>query len=336
MLFEKLKIKDIELKNRIVMAPMCMYSAEGGYVNDFHIIHYATRAMGQIGLVIIEATAVLENGQITKNDLGIWDDLHVKGLNWIVKRVKYFDAKVGIQLAHAGRKAKDTNNMIAPSAVAFSDHKLPREMTIKEIKDVINAFRLGAKRAFEAGFDFIEIHAAHGYLINQFLSPLANKRTDEYGGTREKRTKFLIEILEEVRKEWPAEKPLGIRVSATEYDSGGINGDEIVKIINLIPQGLIDIINVSTGGLVYSIPPTYPGYQMPYAKKIKKETNYFVMGGGLIKDGVFANDLIKAGESDLLYFGRLALREPYFPLRFAIQLKYDLPYLKQYERAKDI
>lgn len=335
MLFDSFKIKDLELKNRIVLAPMCMYSAEGGYVGDFHVIHYATRAMGQVGLIIVEATAVLENGQITKNDLGIWDDSHIKGLSWITKRIKHFNSKAGIQLAHAGRKAKETNNMIAPSAIAFGDYKTPKEMTKEEINEVINAFRLGAKRAKEAGFDFIEIHAAHGYLINEFLSPLSNKREDEYGGSRENRMKFLIEVLREVRKEWPEEKPLGIRVSATEYHKDGINGDEMVKIINLIPEKLIDVINVSTGGVIFHQPTAYPGYQMPYAKKIKNNTNYVVMGGGLIKDGVFANDLIKAGESDLLYFGRLALREPYFPLRFATQLKYNLPYLKQYERGKE-
>lgn len=335
MLFDSLEIKDLKLKNRIVLAPMCMYSAEGGYVGDFHVIHYATRAMGQIGLIIVEATAVMENGQITKNDLGIWDDSHVKGLSWIVKRVKYFDSKAGIQLAHAGRKAKDTNQMIAPSSIAFGNYQTPKEMTVLEIKEVIKAYGLAAKRAKEAGFDYLEVHAAHGYLINEFLSPLANKRTDQYGGSRENRMKFLIEVLDEVRKEWPLEKPLAIRVSATEYDKDGINGDEIVKIINSIPQGLIDIINVSTGGVVPTKPASYPGYQMPYAKKIKNNTNYVVIGGGLIKDGVFADEIIKAGESDLLYFGRLALREPYFPLRFATQLKYEIPYLKQYERAKD-
>ena len=336
MLFESFKIKDLQLKNRLVLAPMCMYSAEDGYVNDFHVIHYATRAMGQLALIIVEATAVMENGQITKGDLGIWDDSHVKGLSWIVKRIKYFNSKAGIQLAHAGRKARETNNMIAPSAIAFNNLKTPKEMTKLEIDEVVEAFRLGAKRSYQAGFDFIEVHAAHGYLINEFLSPLSNKRVDEYGGSLENRMRLLVDILKAVRKEWPYEKPLGIRVSATEYDKDSINIDEIVKIINLIPEGLIDVINVSTGGITTFKPASYPGYQMPYAKKIKKETNYVVIGGGLIKDGVFADEIIKAKESDLLYFGRIALKEPYFPLRFAAQLKYDLPYLKQYERAKDI
>ena len=335
MLFSPLKIKDMELKNRLVLAPMCMYSAKEGFVNDFHIIHYAARALGQIALIIVEATAVLENGQITKNDLGLWNDEQIKSFRWLTKRIKLFEGKAGIQLAHAGRKAKDTKDLFAPSSVSHEGYQTPKAMTTEEIETVVLAFQEAAKRALLAGFDFIEIHAAHGYLIHEFLSPLSNKREDQYGGSLENRMRFFIEVLKAVREEWPFTKPLGIRISATDYDHHGLALKDVIEILNLIPEGLIDVVNVSTGGITNYQPASYPGYQMSYANKIKANTNYIVLGGGLIKDGVYANDLLKAAECDLIYFGRLALREPSFPLRFAKQLNYDLPYLKQYERAKE-
>lgn len=333
-LFESLKIKDMELKNRIVMPPMCMYSAKDGMANDFHIIHYATRAMGQVGLIIVESTAVMENGQITNKDLGLWQDEQIKPLSWIVNRVKAFDAKIGIQLGHAGRRAQDTMDRVSASALAFGNFEAPRALTIEEIKDVINAFKESARRALMANFDFIEIHAAHGYLINSFLSPLSNHRTDRYGGSQENRSRLLYEIIDAVREVWPLEKPLGVRISYYDYDKDGLHAEDFVEILNGIKPGLVDVINVSTGGILQVKVDDYPGYQLPGAKKLKHQTNYHILAGGLITDASLANDVLSFGDADMIYFGRLALRDPYFPLRFAKQLKADIPWIKQYERAK--
>lgn len=333
-LFKEIKIKDMKLKNRIVMPPMCMYSAVDGFANDFHVIHYATRAVGQIGLITVEATAVLPNGGITKDDLGIWSDDHIKSLNWIVNRVHHFGSKIGIQLSHAGRKARDANPKIAPSSIPYGDLPSPIEMSIAQIKEVVEAFKAGARRANQAGFDYLEIHAAHGYLINEFLSPLSNKRSDSYGGSLEGRIRLLNEIIIAIRNEWPIEKPLGIRISASEYHQDGLKPKDLVEILNQITPGVVDIINVSSGGIIDLKPDSYPGYQLGFAKKIKAETPFFVMGGGLINDARMASDALEDNEADLIYFGRLALRDPYFPLKFAQRLGVEIEWPRQYVRAK--
>lgn len=331
-MFSPLKVKDLELKNRLVMPPMCMYMAEDGFVNDFHIIHYSNRAIGQMGLIIVESTAVMDNGQISKDDLGIWDDKFIPGLKKLVKSVHKYGSKIGIQLSHAGRKARDTENMIAPSALSYGNYKTPKQMTKQEIDEVIKEFGLAAKRAKEAGFDFIEIHAAHGYLINQFLSPLANKRTDEYGGNFQNRKKFLLAIIKEIKKYWPKEKPLGIRLSATEYENKGLNLTDILAIIYCIEKD-IDIINVSTGGLTYVSVNDYPGYQLGHAKEIKTKIDKIVMAGGLITSSELGELVLNENIADLVYYGRLSLREPYFPLRFAKELGVKITWPKFYERA---
>ena len=333
-LFKEIKIKDMKLKNRIVMPPMCMYSAVDGFANDFHVIHYATRAVGQIGLITVEATAVLPNGGITKDDLGIWSDDHIKSLSWIVNRVHHFGSKIGIQLSHAGRKARDANPKIAPSSIPYGDLSSPIEMSIAQIKEVVEAFKAGASRANQAGFDYLEIHAAHGYLINEFLSPLSNKRSDSYGGSLEGRIRLLNEIIIAIRNEWPIEKPLGIRISASEYHQDGLKPKDLVEILNQITPGVVDIINVSSGGIIDLKPDSYPGYQLGFAKKIKAETPFFVMGGGLINDARMASDALEDNEADLIYFGRLALRDPYFPLKFAQRLGVEIEWPRQYVRAK--
>lgn len=333
-LFKEIKIKDMKLKNRIVMPPMCMYSAVDGFANDFHVIHYATRAVGQIGLITVEATAVLPNGGITKDDLGIWSDDHIKSLSWIVNRVHHFGSKIGIQLSHAGRKARDANPKIAPSSIPYGDLPSPIEMSIAQIKEVVEAFKAGARRANQAGFDYLEIHAAHGYLINEFISPLSNKRSDSYGGSLEGRIRLLNEIIIAIRNEWPIEKPLGIRISASEYHQDGLKPKDLVEILNQITPGVVDIINVSSGGIIDLKPDSYPGYQLGFAKKIKAETPFFVMGGGLINDARMASDALEDNEADLIYFGRLALRDPYFPLKFAQRLGVEIEWPRQYVRAK--
>lgn len=335
-MFKPLKIKDMELKNRIVLAPMCMKMAKDGFVNSSHLVHYATRAVGQMSLLIVEATAVLDNGQITNQDLGIWDDKFIPGLKDLTKVVHDNDAKIGIQLAHAGRKARDTEIVYAPSPLSYGDYEIPHEMTLEEIKEVIKAFGLAAKRAHSAGFDFIEIHAAHGYLLNQFLSPLSNKRTDEYGGSFKKRNRILKEVILEVRKYWPKEKPLGIRLSATEYEDKGLDLADILAILFCLDEKLVDVINVTTGGLTAVPVQDYPGYQLSYAKEIKQHTNFIIIAGGLLSTAEMGQLIINNKIADLVYYGRLALKEPYFPLRFANELNQDIPWPQAYIRGKEI
>ena len=246
-LFSDIKIKDLELKNRIVMAPMCMVMAnEKGYASDWHTIHYGSRAIGGSGLIILEATGVESRGRIKSGDLGIWDDSHIEGLKRIVENSKSLGAKIGIQLAHAGRKCEvKSEEIIAPSPIAFDDtYATPKEMTREDIKFVVNSFKEGARRADKAGFDVIEIHGAHGYLINEFLSPLTNKREDEYGGNLENRTRFLKEVLLEIKTIWPENKPIILRVSAEDYVKEGNHPEDLVDIINLVKDYGIDMINV--------------------------------------------------------------------------------------------
>lgn len=336
-LFTPLKIKDVTIKNRIVMPPMCMYSAmDNGMATDFHVVHYATRAIGQLGLIIVESTGIEPDGRITNADLGIWDDEHVKGLKWITKQIHANGAVAAIQINHAGRKSKAAMDKKAPSAIAFGEYEVPHAMTIDEINMLLENYKQAARRANEANFDILEVHAAHGYLIHEFISPLSNKRTDQYGGSTMNRARFLHQVLEAVRSEWPIEKPLSLRISAEDYIKEGIHPQEWADIIKDVPHGYIDIVHVSSGGLVpYNID-DYPGYQLMFAKKIKKETNLLVIAGGLIEDPVMANGVLEAMEADMIYFGRLALRDPYFPLRFASRMRYPLEWPEPYIRAKKV
>lgn len=337
-LFSHIDIKNLELKNRIVMAPMCMVMAdENGYAKDWHEIHYATRAIGGTGLIILEATAVESRGRIKDGDLGIWDDSHIEGLSKIVNSCKALGAKVGIQLAHAGRKCTvKSEKIIAPSPIAFDDsYSTPEEMTKDDIKTVINSFKEGARRANEAGFDAIEIHGAHGYLINEFLSPLANKRKDEYGGSLENRTRFLMEIIKEVKTVWPENKAIILRVSAEEYVEAGNHPEDLVNIINLIKNEGIDIINVSSGGVVSADIDIYPGYQIPFAETIKRGTKLPVIAGGLITEPEMAEEILKNNRADFIFLGRELLRNPYWPLEAAKKLNQDIEWPYPYIRAKN-
>lgn len=336
-LFSNIKIKDLELKNRIVMPPMCMLEADNeGFAKNWHVIHYATRAIGGTGLLILEATAVESRGRIKEGDLGIWDDSHIEGLGKIVKYSKELGSKVGIQLAHAGRKcAVSSEKIIAPSPIAFDNtYQTPKEMTIDDIKTVINAFKEGARRANEAGFDTLEIHGAHGYLINEFLSPLTNKRTDEYGGNLENRLRFLKEIIVEVKKVWPENKPIILRVSAEDYVENGNHPEDYVEIINMVKDEGVDIVNVSSGGLVPAMIDAYPGYQVPFAETIKKGTGLPVIAGGLISEPVMAEEILKNNRGDLIFLGRELLRNPYWPLQAAKKLNVNVEWPGAYKRAK--
>lgn len=336
-LFESIKIKDMELKNRIVMPPMCMYSTDdNGHANDWHYIHYATRAIGGTGLIIVEATAVEKRGRISNRDLGIWDDSHVEGLSKIVGLSKKYGAKIAIQLAHAGRKCEvETENIIAPSPIAYNEkYKTPIEMTKEDIKTVIKAFKEGARRALSAGFDAIEIHAAHGYLINEFLSPLSNKRNDEYGGSLENRTRFLKEIIREVRKVWPENKPLIVRVSAEDYVEGGNHPEDLAEMINLVKEEGVDLIDVSSGAVVPAPIKAYPGYQVKFAEVIKDKTGLPVIAGGLISEPEMAEEIIANNRADLVFLGRELLRNPYWPLQAAKKLRHNIDWPVQYERSR--
>ncbi len=325
MLNQTLKIKDLDIKNRVVMPPMCMYSAaEDGIATDFHVVHYATRAYGGVGLIIQEATAVEPEGRITVNDLGIWDDEHIKDLKRIVDNVHEAGAKMGIQIAHAGRKA-NLPKAYAPSAVAYEGYEVPTEMTLSDIDRVIDKFRQGAKRARLIGYDLIELHAAHGYLINEFLSPLSNKRTDKYKDG----ALFLEDIVKATREEWPMDKPLCVRITAEEYMEEGLHPEDLAEMINRVKGLGVDLVDVSSGGNYRVRIKLFSGYQLGFAETIKKETRLPVIGGGLIEDVASAEQAVQDGQCDMVYLGRLLLRDPYVVIN-----NLDIPYPKPYVRGQ--
>ena len=335
-LFTEGRLKDLTLKNRIVMAPMCMYSSDDtGFVKEFHKMHYGGRALGGTGLIILEATAVEKRGRISAEDLGIWSDKHIQPLKELVDFIHESGAKAGIQLGHAGRKcAVASETIISPADAPFSeDYQEPVNMTNEMINEVIKAFGEGARRAEEAGFDTIEIHGAHGYLINQFLSPLTNQRKDEYGGTIQNRTRFLKEILEEVHRHWPSRKPVILRISAEDYVKEGNHPEDLARMINLVKEIGLDLINVSSGGAVVAKIKPYPGYQMHFAEKIKELTELPVMAGGLVTRGEMAEEALQNNRADYIFLGRELLRNPHWPQDAAKILKHEMEAPKQYERA---
>jgi NADPH2 dehydrogenase len=334
MIFEPFKIKNMELKNRIVMPPMCQYSSDNlGFVKQWHISHYVSRAVGGVGLIILEATAVEPDGRISPNDLGIWSDEHIEGLKNIVDAVHENGAKIAIQLGHAGRKSKATNLPVAPSSLRYSDnYGTPEELKKDGIKRIVEEFRMASNRARKAGFDGIEIHGAHGYLVDEFLSPLTNKRKDEYGGGIKNRSKFLSDIVNAIRDEW--DKPLWVRVSASNYAKDGNEAKDTVEILKEI-KGKIDCVNVSGGGVVPDqILNVYPGYMLGNAKIVKEGSGLSVIGGGLITSLELAEFALNFGQCDLVFIGRQLLREPYWPLKMAHEENIDLSWPAQYERAK--
>ena len=329
------KIKDLELKNRIVMPPMCTYSSDGeGMVKNFHMVHYGSRAIGGVGLIITEATAIASNGRISSRELGIWSDDHIPRLKSLVGQSKSSGAKMGIQLAHAGRKCtSDDEFIVAPSPIRLDkDSRIPRELSIDEIKELVVSFTEAAIRSDEAGFDVIEIHAAHGYLIHEFLSPITNKRSDEYGGSLENRTRFLKEILTSIKEVWPEEKPILVRVSADDYAEGGIDVVEMVKIINEVKEN-IDMVHVSTGGLISVKFDVYPGYQVDHCQIIRSSCNIPTIAVGLIKEYDHIEEILNNDRADLVALGRPLLRDPYFVLNMAHDNNLEIKYPKQYERG---
>ncbi len=335
-LFTEGTLKNLTVKNRIVMAPMCMYSSDGeGLVKDFHRIHYGSRAIGGVGLIILEATAVEKRGRISAEDLGIWSDDHIAPLKELVDMIHEFGGKAGIQLGHAGRKCSvEPEEIISASGIAFSeDYQTPTEMTKETIKEVTEAFSKAADRSEKAGFDTIEIHGAHGYLINQFLSPLSNQRQDEYGGGIQNRSRFLKEILQGINRYWPEDKPVILRISAEDYQKEGNHWEDLGKIINLVKDEGIDLINVSSGGAVQAKIRPYPGYQLQFAEKIRDYTKLPVMAGGLVTTPEMAEEALQNQRADYIYLGRELLRNPHWPMDAAKALNEEIPAPKQYERA---
>ncbi|TWT09182.1 NADPH dehydrogenase NamA [Planomicrobium sp. CPCC 101079] len=333
-LFEPMTIKDVTFKNRIVMAPMCMYQSdkEDGKVTDWHRVHYPTRAVGQIGLIIVEATAVQAQGRISARDLGIWEDSHIDGLAEIVRLMKANGSKTGIQLAHAGRKADIEGTIYAPSALAFSKHyQTPAAMTIEDIRETVQAFKDGAIRSKKAGFDVIELHAAHGYLINQFLSPLTNKREDEYGGSAENRYRILRETIDAVKEVWDG--PLFVRVSAHDYAEGGMTPERYVEMAQWMKEQGVDLIDVSSGAVVPARIHAFPGYQVPFAETLKKETPIATGAVGLITNPQHAEEILQNGRADMIFLARELLRDPYWAYRAAKELGAESDVPVPYERG---
>jgi 2,4-dienoyl-CoA reductase-like NADH-dependent reductase (Old Yellow Enzyme family) len=350
-LLSPIKIKDIVFKNRLVVSPMCQYSATDGFANDWHLVHLGSRAVGGAALIIQEATAVSPEGRITPADLGLYKMEHVEKLKTITSFILQEGAVPGIQLAHAGRKAGCATpwnggkklavheggwHTVAPMAMPFNQEEdAPRALDAEGINKVIADFETAAARALEAGYQVVEIHAAHGYLIHQFLSPLSNQRTDQYGGSFENRIRLLLEIVNSVQKVWPQNLPLFVRISATDWAEGGWNPDEAVKLSAILKQKGVDLIDCSSGGLVpHAKVPVGPGYQVPFAERIKKETGILTGTVGLITDGQQAEDILKNEAADLILLGRVALREPYFALKAASALGDEIVWPNQYVRAK--
>ncbi|WP_113930933.1 NADPH dehydrogenase NamA [Bacillus sp. P14.5] len=333
-LFESYKIKDLTLKNRIVMAPMCMYSShnEDGKVENWHKTHYTSRAVGGVGLIIQEATAVTAQGRISPQDLGIWSDDHIEGLSELVSLMKEQGAHTGIQLAHAGRKAVIEGDIIAPSSIAFNEKmKTPLEMSKRDIEETVTAFKQGAERAKKAGYDVIEIHAAHGYLINEFLSPLSNKRSDEYGGSAENRYRFLREVLEAVNEVWNG--PLFVRVSAKDYADGGLDAEDYAVYSSWMKEQGVDLIDVSSGAVVPAKIDVYPGYQVKLSETIRSKAEIPTGAVGLITSGIQAEEILQNERADLILLAREFLRDPYWPRTAAKELGVEIEPPKQYDRA---
>ncbi len=336
-LFDPLTLRGTTFRNRIGVSPMCQYSCAEGIATDWHLVHLGSRAVGGAGLVMVEATAVEPRGRISPADMGLWSDAHVPPLARIARFVKEQGAVAGIQLAHAGRKAStrvpwrgggplaDAEGgwpIIAPSALPFSPKdRTPAAMTGADIAAVLGAFRSAALRAREAGFDVVELHAAHGYLAHSFLSPLSNRRTDGYGGSFENRTRFVLEALRAVRSEWPETKPVFVRLSCTDWAAGGWTPEESVALARRFREEGADLVDCSSGGLVPdAVVPIGPGYQVPLAETIRKDTGIATAAVGLITEPDQADEIVRSGRADMVLLAREELRNPYWPIRAAKEL----------------
>jgi 2,4-dienoyl-CoA reductase-like NADH-dependent reductase (Old Yellow Enzyme family) len=350
-LFDPLTIRDLTLPNRIMVSPMCEYSSINGFANDWHLVHLGSRAVGGAGVIMTEAAAVAPEGRISPEDLGIWSDDHVEFLSRITRFIHSQGSVAAIQLAHAGRKASTYRpwdgdgavpeeaggwkNVVAPSAIPFAENfPMPQALTHDGIQAVVKAFAQAAGRALKAGFRVVEIHAAHGYLISEFLSPLANRRTDQYGGSFDNRIRLLLEVVRAVRESWPEGSPLFVRISATDWAEGGWTLDDSVELARHLKKSGVDLVDCSSGG---NVPPTQipvgPGYQTAFAERIRREANILTGAVGMITAPAQADHIIRTGQADLAIIAREFLRDPYWPLRAARELGCPVPWPVQYVRA---
>ncbi len=350
-LFEPLQIREVRFRNRIAVSPMCQYSSVDGFANDWHLVHLGSRAVGGAAAVFVEATAVEAIGRISPGDMGLWKDQQIEPLTRITRFVRLQGAVPGIQIAHAGRKAstdipwrggkplltpeQEGWEPVAPSPVPFDEgYAKPHELTVEEINKIVRAFGSAAKRAVDAGFELLEIHNAHGYLANEFLSPLSNRRTDQYGGSLENRMRFSMEVVEAVREAWPERLPLFVRISASDWVEGGWTADDSVAFAKAAKQRGVDLIDCSSGGnSPHAKIAVKPGYQVPFAEKVKKEAGILTGAVGLITDARQADEIIAAGQADLVLMAREFLREPYWPLKAAKELGVTVRAPEQYGRA---
>ncbi|WP_434458347.1 NADH:flavin oxidoreductase/NADH oxidase [Stutzerimonas urumqiensis] len=351
-LFTPLTLRQLQLPNRIAVSPMCQYSARGGMANDWHLVHLGSRAVGGAGLVIIEATAVTPEGRISPEDLGIWSDEHVEPLRRITRFIEAQGAFAGIQLAHAGRKASTWQpwlgkhgsvpvaaggwTPVGPSAIAFDpEHAVPTALDEPGIEAVIEAFVVAAERSLAAGFKVAEIHAAHGYLLHQFLSPLSNQRQDAYGGSFDNRIRLLLRVTEVVRAVWPDELPLFVRLSATDWVQDGWNPEDTVELARRLKAVGVDLIDVSSGGTAANAEiPVGPGYQTGFAEQVRRGADIATGTVGMITEAVQAEHVLRTGQADLILLARELLRDPYWPLHAAEYLRdKSVPWPAQYVRA---
>ncbi|HUR44601.1 MAG TPA: NADPH dehydrogenase NamA [Candidatus Saccharimonadales bacterium] len=350
-LFSSYQIRGVTLRNRVGVSPMCQYSCRDGLATDWHLVHLGSRAVGGAGLVFVEATAVTADGRISPGDMGLWSDAHIEPLARCARFIETQGAVPAIQLAHAGRKASTAAPWLGghalkiaeggwspiwgPSAIAFSPkYATPEALSLQQIQDLVRSFAAAVKRAQVAGFRIVEIHAAHGYLLHEFLSPLSNQRTDAYGGSFENRTRFLREVIETTRQVWPAELPLFLRISATDWAEGGWDIEQSVELARQVKGLGVDLVDCSSGALVPGVKiPVSPGYQVPFAERIRKESGIATAAVGLIREAKQADEIIRSGKADLVLLAREMLRDAYWALHAARELGVEVEWPVQYARA---
>lgn len=350
-LFDELKIRDVRLANRIAVSPMCQYSCDNGLATDWHFVHLGSRAVGGAALVMAEATAVLPEARISPQDLGIWSEAHIEPLARIAHFIHSQGSTAGIQIAHAGRKASTArpwdgtgklgereggwSDVFAPSAIAFApNYPMPAAVTIERIAAIVDAFGRAAQRALDAGFRLLEIHSAHGYFLHEFLSPLSNHRADLYGGSFENRTRIVREVVARIRRFWPERLPLFIRISSTDWVEGGWDIEQAVELARALQRLGVDLVDCSSGGNVADAKiPLAPGYQVPFAERIRREAGILTGAVGMITEARQADGIIRQGDADIVLMAREFLRDPYWPLRAARELKQTASWPVQYLRA---
>lgn len=350
-LFDPITIGDVTFRNRIGVSPMCQYSYKDGFSNDWQVVHLGARAISGVGFIIAEATAINPEGRISPYDVGIWSDEHIEPLSRVTQFIRSAGAVAGIQLAHAGRKActappweggqpipKESSawwQSVGPSPIAFNEHyQTPHELSVDEIQELQNEFEISAKRSLDAGFNLLEIHAAHGYLIHSFYSPVSNKRTDQYGGSFQNRIRFLKEVIQKVRKVWPERLPLFVRLSGTEWTEDGWNVEDSIELSKILMDEGVDVIDCSSGGNIPGVKiPLVPGYQVPIAEEIRKNAGIKTAAVGLITDPIHANEIVQQDKADFVLMGREFLRNPYWSLNAAKILGYSSTIPLQYLRA---